>query len=113
VCSSDLLAIAEAYSASALKGLYNDPAAMDRLQEAAPAVFLFVFLLFFGLALPIIVGVKSPIGLLIVGIALYEAWKINKRPRVQLTGPYAVAAPAPPPPGPSPQPSEEEGTSNG
>jgi hypothetical protein len=34
-------------------------------------------------------------GWIIIGIALYEAWKINKREVVQVTGPYAVTATAP------------------
>jgi hypothetical protein len=52
-----------------------------------------------GLALvsPIYIGIKSPLSLIISGIALYEAWKMNKRVSVTLTGPHPVA-PAPPPP---------------
>src|SRR5579859_1346070 len=45
------------------------------------------------LAAPIIAGVSSPIGLLIVAIALYEAWKINRGAAFTITGPYRVAAP--------------------
>ena len=30
-------------------------------------------------------------GLIIIGIGVYEAWKINRRPQMKLTGPYRVA----------------------
>jgi hypothetical protein len=30
------------------------------------------------------------IGLLIVGFALYEAWKINKRQRIDFSGPFQL-----------------------
>jgi hypothetical protein len=46
-------------------------------------------------AAPIIAGFSSPIGLLIVAIALYEAWKINRGTAFTITGPYRVAAPSP------------------
>jgi hypothetical protein len=45
-------------------------------------------------AAPIIAGVSSPIGLLIIAIALYEAWKINRGAAFTITGPYRVAAPS-------------------
>jgi hypothetical protein len=43
---------------------------------------------------------KNVIGLVIVGIGLYEAWKLNKRVPLEITGPFRVGA-APPPAGPS------------
>ncbi len=46
------------------------------------------------LAAPIIAGISSPIGLLIIAIALYEAWKINRGAAFTITGPYRVAAPS-------------------
>jgi hypothetical protein len=66
-------------------------------------------LLLLSLALPVMVGIESPIALLIFGIALFEAWKLNKRRAARISGPYAVAAiaapgetrqspPTPPPP---------------
>ena len=41
-------------------------------------------------ALPIMVGFTSPIGLLIIAFALWEAWKINKRVPIVINGPFAV-----------------------
>lgn len=46
------------------------------------------------LAAPIIAGVSSPIGFVIIAIALYEAWKINRGTAFTITGPYKVAAPS-------------------
>jgi hypothetical protein len=59
----------------------------------------------FGLTLaaPVLVGTKSVMSLIILGIALYEAWKLNKRMPFEVTGPHEVAPAAPaPPPEPAP-----------
>src|SRR5207302_10986103 len=48
----------------------------------------------FLLAVPVIAGFDSPIGLVITGIAIYEAWKINRGASLRITGPYQVGAPA-------------------
>jgi hypothetical protein len=53
-----------------------------------------LLLLFY--ATPIIVGFQSPITLFILGIALYEAWKLNKNAELRITGPYQVAGRAAP-----------------
>ena len=47
---------------------------------------------------PFLGGFESLIGLFIIGIGLYEAWKINKRVPLVVTGPFRVgSAPAPDP----------------
>jgi hypothetical protein len=46
---------------------------------------------------PILDGFSSPIGLLIVGFALWEAWKINKRLKLEFNGPFRVGVPKGPP----------------
>lgn len=40
--------------------------------------------------LPIRKGIQAPIGLLIVGFALWEAWKINRKTPILFTGPHRV-----------------------
>jgi hypothetical protein len=66
-------------------------------QEIAPEAkavkfFLKVAILFaFSFALPFLAGFENAIGLLIIGFALYEAWQINKRTRIQITGPYQLS----------------------
>lgn len=42
-------------------------------------------------AAPIVIGIASPLHLVIAGFALYEAWKLNKGAALQITGPYQVA----------------------
>jgi hypothetical protein len=44
-------------------------------------------------AAPIIIGVSSPLHLVIAGFALYEAWKLNKGIDLRVTGPYQAAVP--------------------
>lgn len=59
------------------------------------------------LLLPVYPGVQTFIGYLIVGFALYEAWKINKTPALSVAGPFWAEPPetpdvspgAPAPPG--------------
>src|SRR5262249_2765181 len=41
-------------------------------------LFALAFLLGFAYAIPVLIGFHSPMGLIIVGIALYEAWVINR-----------------------------------
>jgi hypothetical protein len=46
-----------------------------------------------SLVLPILMATKNPIGLLIIGFALWEAWKFTARRRLPITGPYVMGAP--------------------
>jgi hypothetical protein len=57
----------------------------------ALTIVLFVVLAF-CYAIPILVGIQSPISLLIVAFALWEAWKLNKRMRIQFLGPFQVGS---------------------
>jgi hypothetical protein len=41
---------------------------------------------------PIAAGFSNIIGLLIIGIAVFEAWKLNRRLRLTIAGPYRVGA---------------------
>jgi hypothetical protein len=40
---------------------------------------------------PFLAGFQNILGLFIIGFGLYEAWKINKRPVITITGPHALA----------------------
>ena len=76
---------------------------------AAFVVLYFVFVLFVGLpvltaelvigaigifviaaALPFLAGFENIIGLLIIGFALWEAWKINRKVELAVVGPFQV-----------------------
>ena len=54
------------------------------------------FVLLFVLACfaPFLMGFQNIMGLIIIGIGLYEAWKINRRVSLVITGPYRLS-PAP------------------
>lgn len=46
-------------------------------------------------AAPFLAGLSNVIGILIIGIALYQAWKMNQSVLGFVTGPFPVGAPAP------------------
>ena len=49
------------------------------------------------LALPFLAGFENIIGLVIIGIGLYEAWKLNRRQVLTITGPHTIARTPPAP----------------
>jgi hypothetical protein len=51
-------------------------------------------------ALPVFVGAASPISILILAFGLLQAWRMNKRVELSVTGPYRLAATPPPTPPP-------------
>jgi hypothetical protein len=64
--------------------------------EAAPtplgALFAIVILIGFICALPFLAGIENILGIMILGFGLYEAWKLNRRTELSITGPHAIAA---------------------
>jgi hypothetical protein len=46
-----------------------------------------------ALALPFMLGFENAIGVLIIGIALFEAWRQTRRARLQIGGPFRVGGP--------------------
>ena len=54
----------------------------------AAAIIAAVGLLY---ALPFLMGIQNLIGLLIIGFALYEAWKLNRGVELRVSGPHRVA----------------------
>jgi hypothetical protein len=54
-------------------------------------VIAIVFLIGFLYALPFLAGLENIIGILIIGFALYEAWKLNRKVELQVSGPHQVA----------------------
>jgi hypothetical protein len=47
---------------------------------------------------PFMAGTSNIIGLLIIAFGLFEAWKINKRVAITMSGPFSVTPVAPPSP---------------
>lgn len=76
----------------------NTPTAGSATQPKAPGagaiITAFVLLAGLVLAAPIVSAIDSPIGFILIAIALYEAWKFNRRATYTITGPYRVAAPS-------------------
>ena len=76
-----------------------DTAAATRPVRARPGPLALILgllaLLTLAYAAPIMIGISSPLHLLIAGFALYEAWKLNRGVAFKVTGPYPVAARAP------------------
>jgi hypothetical protein len=47
--------------------------------------------------LPFTMGFQNVVGLIILAFGLYQAWRINKKARVEISGPYRASPKAPPP----------------
>jgi hypothetical protein len=56
------------------------------------AIFLLI------VALPFLAGFENIIGLAIIAFGLYEAWKLNRRTALSITGPFQLGVPPPPAP---------------
>jgi hypothetical protein len=75
----------------------DDPAAQKAMTPVGLVIGI-VLIFAFMLALPIIAGFSQPIGLLIVAFALWEAYKLNKKVNVVITGPHNVGPASDPAP---------------
>jgi hypothetical protein len=60
--------------------------------QAAKAMLVLIGLLY---ALPFLGGASNIIGLVIIGIGVYEAWRLNRRGTLAITGPYQVGGGSP------------------
>jgi hypothetical protein len=59
----------------------------------AAADGLGLLLLFvYSLATPFLAGFRNILGLFIIGLGLYEAWRLNRRPQLVLSGPHTLKA---------------------
>ena len=56
-------------------------------------LFALGMLIAFICAAPFLAGFENIIGIVIIGIGLYEAWKLNRRQELVITGPHTIAAP--------------------
>ena len=88
----DSLRAADAQSASATDGA---TATASATVDAAPPTFgqfllALTLLLLLACAAPFLAGIQNVIGIVIIGIGLYEAWKLNRRVTLDITGPHAV-----------------------
>jgi hypothetical protein len=77
-----------------------DPAKANAPQDVKPKmstseaigalVMLFAIIFAFALALPFQLGAQNIIGLLIIGFALWEAWKFSAHKPLPISGPYQI-----------------------
>jgi hypothetical protein len=82
-------------AATATSGVSDPSPAEAQLSSLPrPVRMALGLLLLFVLACfaPFLMGFQNIMGLIIIGIGLYEAWKINKRVPVAITGPYRLSA---------------------
>lgn len=56
----------------------------------SPLLALFMGLVVIFLGGPVFMGMESPISLLIYGFGLYQAWQMNRRPVITMSGPYDI-----------------------
>jgi hypothetical protein len=60
---------------------------------AGVGIMLGLLLLFgYALAAPFLAGFRNILGLFIIGLGLYEAWRLNRRPELVLSGPHLMKA---------------------
>jgi predicted secreted protein len=83
--------VAETDDASKLR-----PAGKTSVPAAPPMnrLVLIATLIGFAYALPVYVGIHNVIGLFIIGIGLWQAFKINRRPKLDIRGPFQRKAAA-------------------
>ena len=70
----------------------SEKAAAVQLPSAGAFALGIVFLLGLLYATPFLAGLENAIGILIIGFALYQAWKLNMKAELVITGPYQVGA---------------------
>ena len=58
--------------------------------DASKRLAVFVVIVISAFVSPFMAGFENIIGLLIIAFALYQAWVMNKRLRIEISGPYRV-----------------------
>jgi hypothetical protein len=62
----------------------------DRPLSFGGVLLAFTLLLAFACAAPFLGGVQNIMGIIIIGIGIYEAWKTNRRVPLVVSGPHAI-----------------------
>ncbi|MCO5171642.1 MAG: hypothetical protein M9894_35515 [Planctomycetes bacterium] len=66
----------------------------EALQAVDPSLAAWVLAIPLALQYPYLSGVQNIMGTIILAIALFEAWRMNRRVEVPISGPHPVAPPA-------------------
>jgi len=71
----------------------SDDAKLTKADKIGPLGFAIgiAVLLAILYAAPFLAGLENVIGILIIGFALYEAWKLNRRTELNVSGPHRVS----------------------
>ena len=85
-------AVADAAPDAAQPAIPTTPDAEATSAGLGAFVFAVGALLLFACALPFLAGIQNVVGLIIIGIGVYEAWKLNRRVPLMITGPHALAS---------------------
>jgi hypothetical protein len=74
----------------------SEPATSGAAASEAPGLgvilFAFAVVLLIACAAPFLAGLKNIIGLVIIGIGMYQAWKLNRRVPLVITGPHVLSS---------------------
>ncbi|MFN7921602.1 MAG: hypothetical protein U0Q16_15990 [Bryobacteraceae bacterium] len=94
-------AVAAKSNTGQVKGAATDPPkdAKNESEPQGPVTFgqflvALVMLFFLTLAIPFMGGFSNILGLLIIAFGLFEAWRINRKPPPEVTGPFSLNASA-------------------
>jgi hypothetical protein len=64
----------------------------DDLVYSDSARYLSAAVYLFALALPFVAGLSNILGLFIIFLGVFEAWKLNRVPELRIAGPFDVPA---------------------
>jgi hypothetical protein len=73
-----------------------DRAAAKEMPTLGQFILAVLALLAFAAALPFLAGAENLVGLLIIAIGLWQAWKLNQRKELDITGPFTAGRPTVP-----------------
>jgi hypothetical protein len=68
----------------------DQPAAKPEALNLPMLVFALAAFAAIVFAAPFLMGFENVIGIFIIGIGLYEAWKMNRKPDLTVTGPFRI-----------------------
>jgi len=71
----------------------TESSAADEPLTASTFILGILALLAFAAVLPFLAGLESLVGLMIIAIALWQAWSLNKKKVLGITGPFRVGSP--------------------
>lgn len=96
IVSTYVPAFVEEFDKRALQDATAAVEAGNVAPEAAPRFLVYAVSAVVALAAPFLAGLENLMGLLIIAIALWEAWKLTAKRELTFNGPFDVATPTEP-----------------